>query len=164
MLKGITKRFIRRLGKKKTPTHYDRHQKLARALILSRLSELVVVCGVKPKRVAIRNQKSRWGSCSSAGNLNFNYKLLLLAPCQRDYIIVHELCHLLELNHSARYWAQVEKFFPSYLSVISDIRRLEKATRMKPVAITEYNLRHSCLYCTEVHSGVSSNTKIPNLL
>jgi predicted metal-dependent hydrolase len=65
-------------------------------------------------RITIRNQKTRWGSCSSKGNLNFNCLLMLTPERIVDYIIVHELCHRLEMNHSKRFWEQVAKIVPDY--------------------------------------------------
>ena len=65
-------------------------------------------------RVNIRDQKSRWGSCSRQGNLNFNYRLLFLNSAVRDYVIVHELCHLKEFNHSSRFWELVSRQTPDY--------------------------------------------------
>jgi len=64
------------------------------------------------KRVAIRNQRGRWGSCTSRKNLNFNYRLVDLSPELRDYIIVHELCHLKELHHGKAFWDLVSKVIP----------------------------------------------------
>ena len=65
-------------------------------------------------RITIRAQRSRWGSCSSKGNLNFNC-LLMLTPSEiRDYVVVHELCHRIELNHSAYFWAEVARILPDY--------------------------------------------------
>ncbi len=64
------------------------------------------------KRLAIRNTRSRWGSCSSRKNLNFNYRILDLPPELRDYVIVHELCHLKELNHGRRFWDLMELMVP----------------------------------------------------
>ena len=70
--------------------------------------------GVKYGRITIRNQRSRWGSCTQAGNLNFNCLLMLLPEEIREYVIIHELCHRLEMNHSAAFWAEVEKHCPDY--------------------------------------------------
>ena len=65
-------------------------------------------------RITIRNQKSKWGSCSSQGNLNFNCLLMLCPSAVMDYVVIHELCHRKEMNHSPRFWAEVEKVLPDY--------------------------------------------------
>ncbi len=70
--------------------------------------------GVRPAKITIRNQKRIWGSCSSKGNLNFNC-LLMLAPMEViDSVVVHELCHLIEMNHSARFYEKVLEVYPNY--------------------------------------------------
>jgi predicted metal-dependent hydrolase len=69
---------------------------------------------LQPKRVQVRTQKSRWGSCSSTGTLSINACLLFLEPALVRYLMIHELCHLRHLNHSRRYWALVERFEPDY--------------------------------------------------
>ena len=70
--------------------------------------------GVSYGKITIRNQKSRWGSCSSKGNLNFNCLLMLTPPEVIDSVVVHELCHRKEMNHSDRFYAEVLKVFPDY--------------------------------------------------
>ena len=79
-----------------------------------RVKHYAELMGVSYGRITIRNQTTRWGSCSSKGNLNFNC-LLMLAPAEvRDYVIVHELCHLREMNHSAKFWSLVAAMLPDY--------------------------------------------------
>ena len=70
--------------------------------------------GVSYGRISIRAAKTRWGSCSADGNLNFHWKLVLMPPEILDYVVVHELAHRREMNHSDRFWAQVERVLPDY--------------------------------------------------
>jgi predicted metal-dependent hydrolase len=93
---------------------YKENKDLARKIAMERLEYFNQFYQYKIGKVFIRNQKSRWGSCSSKGNLNFNYKIALLAPELLDYIIVHELCHLGEMNHSKNFWALVAKTVPDF--------------------------------------------------
>lgn len=65
-------------------------------------------------KITIKNLVSRWGSCSTKGNLNFNCLIMLTPDYVIDYIVVHELCHLREMNHSEKFWAEVEKIMPDY--------------------------------------------------
>ena len=82
--------------------------------IPDRVKYYASVIGVDYNRITIRNQKTRWGSCSIKGNLNFNCLLMLTPKEVTDYVVVHELCHLIEMNHSARFWAEVERVLPDY--------------------------------------------------
>ena len=79
-----------------------------------RVAYFAPIVGVKYGRITIRNQKTRWGSCSSKGNLNFNCLLMLAPPEVIDYVVVHELCHRKEMNHSAAFWNEVAKVLPDY--------------------------------------------------
>jgi predicted metal-dependent hydrolase len=78
--------------------------------------------GFKFNKINIKNQKTRWGSCSRSGNLNFNFKILFLPEKLQDYIIVHELCHLKEFNHSGRFWSLVAKTFPQWPEIKKELR------------------------------------------
>ena len=88
--------------------------KKALQIIPERVKYFASQAGVTYGRVTIRHQVSRWGSCSSKGNLNFNCLLMLAPPEVLDYVVVHELCHQKELNHSVRFWTEVEKIMPDY--------------------------------------------------
>ena len=86
----------------------------ALVLIPERVRFFAPIVGVDYGRVTIRNQKTRWGSCSTKGNLNFNCLLMLTPPEIIDYVVVHELCHRKEMNHSKLFWNEVEKVLPDY--------------------------------------------------
>ena len=83
-------------------------------VIPARVAYFASRIGVTYGRITIRNQKGRWGSCSSQGNLNFNCLLMLTPPHVIDSVIVHELCHIKELNHSDAFWATVKQILPDY--------------------------------------------------
>ncbi len=95
----------------------------ARALAHSRLAHFNEAYGFRWNRVSIKDQRSQWGSCSRYGNLNFNYKIVLLPSALADYVIVHELCHLKEMNHSARFWSLISKTVPEWRERRSKLRR-----------------------------------------
>ena len=75
---------------------------------------VAALIGCRPGRIALREQKTKWGSCSSLGNLNFNWKLIMKPTAAMEYVVVHELCHLKELNHSKAFWALVARCLPDY--------------------------------------------------
>lgn len=86
----------------------------AKRFLIPRTTEIASELGWVFGKITIRGQKTRWGSCSSKGNLNFNWRLMMTPPDAIDYVIIHELCHLHELNHSKRFWALVETHCPNY--------------------------------------------------
>jgi predicted metal-dependent hydrolase len=87
---------------------------VAKDYIPKRTEELAERHGFSYKKIFVRSQKTRWGSCSSAKNLNFNWRLILTPRNCCDYVILHELCHLKEMNHSNKFWSLVEGYMPSY--------------------------------------------------
>lgn len=100
------------------PSYTDRERvegrKQAAEVIKARCRYYAPVMGVSYGTVTIREQKTRWGSCSTKGNLNFNWKLVLMPPEILDYVVVHELAHRIQMNHSAAFWAEVGKILPDY--------------------------------------------------
>lgn len=86
----------------------------AKIYIPKRAAYYAPILGVTYDRITIRTQRSRWGSCSSKGNLNFNCLLMLVPPEVADYVVVHELCHRKQMNHSRAFWAEVACILPDY--------------------------------------------------
>ncbi len=99
-------------AEKLSPEELEALKKRGREIFPARVARFAPLVGVRVGRVAVRSQRTKWGSCSAKGNLNFNCLLLLAPPETLDYVVVHELCHLKEMNHSPRFWAEVKRILP----------------------------------------------------
>lgn len=97
-------------------------KKKTQEIVLERVEYFSALMGVHPSRVSVNSAKKRFGSCSSEGNINFSFRLCLYPPEVIDYIVVHELAHMIELNHSPRFWNIVEKYIPNYRQIKSRFR------------------------------------------
>lgn len=93
---------------------YKENKDHAYALVHNKVIHFNQFYSFPVKGITVRNQKTRWGSCSSQGKLNFNYKLVFLPEELQDYVVVHELCHLKEMNHSKRFWDLVAACIPDH--------------------------------------------------
>ncbi len=99
------------------------YRRMARDEIAPRLDAAVAALGTGYTALTIRNQKTRWGSCSSTGAMSFNWRLLLAPEEVLDYVVWHEACHLLVMDHSPRFWALVERHVPGYAAPKRWLRR-----------------------------------------
>lgn len=90
------------------------YRERAREVLTDKVTYFQRFIGKAVGDIRIKEQKSRWGSCSSRGNLNFNWKIVMAPDDIIDYLVVHELCHLLHMNHSKEFWESVEKIIPDY--------------------------------------------------
>ncbi|GLQ34525.1 zinc metalloprotease [Amylibacter marinus] len=90
------------------------YKTLARERLVIASERYADALGVKMGRVTLRDTRSRWGSCTSAGNLMYSWRLMMAPPSVQDYVAAHEACHLIEMNHSQAYWALVEQIYPNY--------------------------------------------------
>ncbi len=102
------------ISKPRSRQQYILHRAAANRLVKTLLMILNEQYHFRYHKVTIRNQSSRWGSCSQRGNLSFNYKIVFLPAALQEYIVAHELCHLREMNHSARFWKLVSISIPDY--------------------------------------------------
>jgi len=127
----VLRRRMRVRRRKRAPArssaHYLTHREHARALVTDRLDYWNQFFNLSYGRIAIRNQSTRWGSCSTKRNLNFNYRIAFLPVELADYIIVHELCHLLEFNHGQQFWKHVERAIPDYAARKNTLREVSIA-------------------------------------
>jgi len=107
--------FVWQKRRRRKPTkHYLAHKEVARVFVHQRVALFAETHGFVYGRIAIRNNKRSWGSCSELGNLNFHYKIIFLPEQIAEYIIVHELCHLRHLNHSKEFWNEVAQILPDF--------------------------------------------------
>jgi predicted metal-dependent hydrolase len=107
-LRGLIERHLRNLASNEFP---------------ARVRELAAIHQLKVNRVTVRNQRTRWGSCSRRGALSLNWRLIQAPPFVRDYVILHEMAHLREMNHSPRFWREVEKLCPEYRTAETWLRK-----------------------------------------
>lgn len=105
-----------------TREEYEEMKSVAHKAITERVKFFNTFYKFSYNKISIRNQTSVWGSCTRAGNLQFNVKLLSIPPKALDYVVVHELCHLKEHNHGAQFWKLVEKLVPDYKIIRKSLR------------------------------------------
>ncbi len=103
--------------------------KWAKVYLPQRVKQLAEIRKLSPYRVSVRNQISRWGSCSQRGEISLNWRLILLPPDLQDYVILHELAHMREFNHSSRFWKLLEQWVPATDRLDGELRS-EKGTRI----------------------------------
>ncbi|MBI4239828.1 M48 family metallopeptidase [Candidatus Uhrbacteria bacterium] len=108
---------------KRSSGEYYNLRASALTLAQERLAFFNASYGFKVGKVSIRNQRTRWGSCSRKGNICFNYRIVQLAPELVGYLIVHELCHVAEMNHSQKFWKLVERVIPHYKALRKKLKQ-----------------------------------------
>jgi predicted metal-dependent hydrolase len=106
------------------------YKKTALESIRERLDYFCKIIGLSYNDLKVKEQKTRWGSCSKKGNLNFNWKLVMAPTWVLDYVVVHEICHLRYLNHSKDYWAMVERYMPNYKKAEEWLKKNGMALRL----------------------------------
>lgn len=119
---------VQPLKRSGTTEEYKKYKKEALKVFVQRLQELNARYQFSYKRVSVRNQKTRWGSCSKAGTLSFSYRLLLVPEAVRDYVLVHELCHTKEMNHSRKFWLLVSQTVPDYKALRKQLQTFSAAS------------------------------------
>ena len=109
------KKIPKRKTAKESKVDFEKYKAQALKIAERKVDEFNKIYNFKYNNISIKNQTTRWGSCSRKGNLNFNYKIALLSNELADYLVVHEICHLGEFNHSKKFWNLVTKAVPNYL-------------------------------------------------
>lgn len=112
----------RRVTNKGSRTEYMNSKEAARKLVHEKLEYFNQFYNLEYNKVFIKNTKTKWGSCSTKKNLNFSYKIIFLEPHLQDYLIVHELCHLAEMNHGKGFWDLVAQQIPNPIALHKQLR------------------------------------------
>jgi predicted metal-dependent hydrolase len=102
------------------------YRRLAKMLIAERVKQYAAIMGVMPAAIKINGAKTRWGSCSAKKSLNFSWRLVMADNAVIDYVVVHELAHICEMNHSPRFWAVVAKVLPDYKERQKRLKELQQ--------------------------------------
>lgn len=123
LLKNVREHTVMAPSQSEIKREFALHKRAALELVVRKLAHFNSVYKLSYNRVSVKNHRSQWGSCSTKGNLNFNYRILFLPDHIADYIVVHELCHLREPNHSTHFWALVEKTIPQYETRRNELRK-----------------------------------------
>lgn len=118
----VVRRRIKVKNKKGSKSEYLKYKNQAFDLVKNKLEHFNKFYNFKYNKVTVRNQSTRWGSCTKSGNINFNYKLALLPENLVDYVVVHELCHLGEFNHSKNFWDLVARTVPDFKERRQELR------------------------------------------
>lgn len=112
---------------KKNSEEYLLLKPQARKIVRKKVKKYSQIYNFNYFKISIRDQKTRWGSCSKKGNLNFNYRIVFLPDHLIDYIVIHELCHLKEFNHSQNFWSLVKEILPDYKKRIQEIKKISQS-------------------------------------
>ncbi len=131
-----TRRVIRDASPKRKA--YLAYKEAARAKLAPLIAAEAARIGVTYNRVAIKDTKRSWGSCSAKGNLNFHYKLLFLPEHLMRYVVIHELCHRRHLHHGAAFWQEVAIWCPTFVADRQELRLLERTIGMSRGALVAY--------------------------
>ncbi len=111
-----------------TLLHYEEHHEMALNFAKERVAHWNQFYGFAYQKISVKNQKTRWGSCSKKGNLSFNYRVAFLPISLADYIIVHELCHLKAFNHSQNFWSLVTQTTPHHKKIRKELKQMSLHT------------------------------------
>ncbi len=121
-------KFAPLISTKTSRLHYEAHRKKSLEFTKERVIHWNQFYGFDYQKISVKNQRTRWGSCSKKGNLSFNYKIAMLPPALSDYIIVHELCHLRAFNHSQNFWNLVMQTTPQYKQIRKELKLMSLRT------------------------------------
>lgn len=132
------RRVRRRRRTKASPAStaaYKIHKPAAQALAEQKVAQWNQLYNFPVGRVSIKNARTRWGSCSAKGNLNFNYKIALLPEHLADYLVVHELCHIGQFNHSQAFWDLVAQAVPEYRERRAELKKWRPTKNTAPAGV-----------------------------